>query len=76
MNWYKISQEDITVHPEYWQSLGNWVLVPTDQPRDRNLRPMGRSLETGINIEIFEFDSKEKAEKFATEKGWKLNELV
>ena len=72
MNWYKKAQE-VNVTPEYWQSLGSWVLVPSDQPKDRHLRPMGQSTGIGLNIEIFEFDTKEKAINFAVEKGWNVS---
>ena len=65
------------VRAEYWEAVGNWVLVPADKPRDRNLRPMGKAYERGIGINIFEFSNKEDAENFAVEKGWEVvNELV
>ena len=69
-NWYK--KANMKVCPEYWKSVGNWVLVPSGKPRDRNLRPLGKSWELGMGQDIFEFNNKEEAEKFARENNYEL----
>ena len=72
MSWYKIAQRTLKVRSEYWKALDNWVLVDANKPRDRNLRPLGKTWKQGIGQDVFEFESKKEAEKFAMEKGWEI----
>ena len=71
MNWYKKAQI-MRVRPEFWKSVGKWVLTDADKPRDRNLRPLGKPLDIGIGQDVFEFETEEDARLFAREREWKI----
>jgi hypothetical protein len=71
MNWYKKAQVE-KVRPEFWKSVGSWVLVDSDKPKDRNLRPLGKALEKGMGQTIYEFKTIQEAEIFAKEHGWEV----
>jgi len=71
MNWYKKAQSQ-KVRAEFWKSVGSWVLVDPDKPRDRNLRPLGKAWEKGMGQDLYEFNTAKEAEKFAKENGWEF----
>ena len=60
------------VRAEYWESVGEWVLVDADKPRSMNLRPLGIPWERGIGQDLFTFPDREEAEQAIVEKGWEV----